>query len=111
MASAGLRLNCAADRTVADTTFASRFASAHSLLKEASAWGLGALPSEQNAAAQGLKGVGVGEISGLAVDEAGGTLYVFHRGPNRFDGSAPIPGAAILAPPYLAFQLPKSDWH
>ena len=53
--------------------------------------------TEQQQAANSLKGIGIGEIGGLALNEKSATIYALHRGPNRFDGMQVIDGPAILA--------------
>ena len=88
MATTDLRLNCNADRTVIDGSFSSKFDTADAALR---------LGSTAHAAAAPLQGTGLGEIAGLAVDEASATVYALHRAANRFDSTSPIAGPAILA--------------
>lgn len=45
----------------------------------------------------GLAGVGIGQVTGLALDPSRGIFYMFHRAANRFDARTSIPGAAILS--------------
>ena len=130
MATVGLTLNCNADRVSIHTQFAAAHQSATAALTAGNAarllpkaapplvapsvglvgapsssqlGGPAALAPSLDAAVglSGLRGVGVGQVVGVAIDERRRVLYALHRAGGTFASTTPVAGAAILAYSYM----------